>query len=396
MLIIFQKFQRNKGNTNPGTKLSDFTDFEFIGRGHFGKVYKVRSNIDNKIYSLKCINKSAIQEEQEFLNLAAEREVLSTIEHPYIVKMYSSFQTKEKLCFVMEYLNGGELFYQLRKSGKFDEETTSFYAAQIVLAVEHLHKNNIMYRDLKPENILLDQDGNAVLTDFGLAKLGMSRDKTTKTVCGTPEYIAPEIIQNKPYDKSADWWSLGILIYEMLSGKHPYKNKNNDQAAMYRKIVEVPVKMRPEFSSEAKSLINGLLAIKSHNRLGYSDLGAEEIKHHDFFKINWSMLEEKQFSPLKIPSEENDDGAMLDNDMKEKQGIEGMEFQNNFKRENPIEELLAEMDEDELAQNAGYDLDKIKEFKRVSLRKHKAQREEFRYFENFDFTRVSTTKKKKS
>lgn len=261
----------------PGTKLKDYKDFSLIGKGHFGKVFRAESRIDGKTYALKVINKSSITVEEQFANLAAEREVLSTIDNPFVVKMYSAFQTRDKLCFVMEDLEGGELFFHLREHGKFTEETACFYAAQIVLAVEHLHSKNIMYRDLKPENILLDSDGNAVLTDFGLAKLGMTRDKKTKSFCGTPEYIAPEIIIGKGYDKSADWWSLGILLYEMLSGKHPYKTKNNDKMSMYKKILEKPVRMRPEFSNEAKSLINGLLAVKTHNRLGCSDLGADEI-----------------------------------------------------------------------------------------------------------------------
>ena len=341
---IKSKISSNNLKGGPGLKLSDYQIISYLNKGHFGKVYKVISKIDKQVYSLKCIYKNSIIQDREFENLAAEREVLGSINHPFIVKMHAAFQTKEQLCFVMDYLEGNELFYHLRDRGSFDEETTMFYAAQIVLAVEHLHKNNIMYRDLKPENILLDKDGNAVLTDFGLAKLNMTKDKTTKTVCGTPEYIAPEIIENKPYDKSADWWSLGILIYEMLSGKHPYKTKNNDQAAMYKKIVEVPVKMRPEFSSEAKSLINGLLAIKNHNRLGYSDLGSEEIKYHDFFKcINWDQIENKEKpAPITIRSED-------------------FKMNSTLKKEDYIEELYAELSLDNISEDDNVNLEKVRE-----------------------------------
>lgn len=247
---------------NIGTSLKDYEIIKMLGKGYFGKVYKVKWKTNDKIYALKWIEKSKVQTDEQFKNLTAEREVLISINHPFVVKMYCAFQTKTKLCFVMDNWEGGELFYHLRSSGQFDEETTWFYAAQIVLAVEHLHSKNIMYRDLKPENILLDSEGNAVITDFGLAKLEMKNFKRTKSFWGTPEYLAPEVIQGNGYDKSADWWSLGILIYEMLSGKHPFKMKNNDRMAMFRRIVEKPVKMRPEFSESARSLLHGLLAAK--------------------------------------------------------------------------------------------------------------------------------------
>mmetsp|Transcript_4265 Transcript_4265/g.3580 ORF Transcript_4265/g.3580 Transcript_4265/m.3580 type:complete len:370 (+) Transcript_4265:87-1196(+) len=358
-------------NSGPGLKLIDYQILHFLGKGHFGKVYKVRSKLNNEIYSLKCIQKSSIVQQREFDNLTAEREVLSTIDHPYIVKMHVCFQTKEQLCFVTDFLEGNELFYHLRDQGKFDEETAMYYAAQIVLAVEHLHKNNIMYRDLKPENILLNGEGNAVLTDFGLAKLGMTKNKETKTICGTLEYIAPEIIENKPYDKSADWWSLGILLYEMLSGKQP-------PSSNVYKIVEVPVRMRDEFSIEAKSLINGLLAIKPHNRLGYSDLGSEEIKYHDFFKcINWNLLEDRLLeAPIKI-GEDNKSGM------------------NQSRKDLYVEELLAELDIEQIKDHEGINLDKIKDIQsRQKLKMHRNQNKQYRYFENFEFVRDESVKTK--
>jgi serine/threonine protein kinase len=360
--------------------LSDFTDFEIIGEGHFGKVFKAKSKKTDKIYALKCIKKSSITEPQEFDNLAAEREVLSSVNHPFIAKMHCAFQTKDTLWFVMDYLSGGELFFHLRDLGKFTEETACFYAAQIVLAVEYLHSKNIMYRDLKPENILLDQNGNAVLTDFGLAKLGMKADKRTKTIWGTPEYLAPEIIQNKPYDKSADWWSLGILLYEMLSGKHPYKTKNNDKEAMYKKIVEIPVKMRPEFSKEAKSLINGLLAIKNHNRLGCSDLGADEIKYHEFFRsVTWSMIEEKRITPP-IDPKSYDNNAL---------------YGYLKKKQTSLKEILAELTEEELesASEMG-DMDAQRLTRTTNIRNNRTVKKSHRYFENFEFQRSQSTKSK--
>lgn len=393
--VIDSKMSIRIPQNNPGCKLTDFTDIQYIAKGHFGKVYKVRSKLDDQIYCLKSLNKSAINADEEFANLAAEKEVLSAIDHPNIVKMYSSFQTKNRLYFIMDLIVGGELFYHLRNKKKFDEETTCYYAAQIVLAIEHLHKKNILYRDLKPENILLDQEGNAIITDFGLAKLNMSSNKTTKTVCGTPEYIAPEVIQGKPYDKSADWWSLGILIYEMLSGKHPFKTKNNDVNAMYKKICEIPVKMRDEFSPEAKSLINGLLTIKNFNRLGASDLGAEEIKFHDFFRsIDWELLAEGKLEvpeTVKFVNEENSiDKNIEENEKRMRRNV------NSLRGENPVEELMAELSDDELESAKGVDIDKVKVIKAKEKRRARTQKQTYRYFENFDFARAPTDKKGKS
>ena len=361
----------------PGSCLQDFSIQSCIGKGFFGKVFAAQSKIDKKLYAIKTIEKERITEEQQFDNLAAEREVLSTINHPFVAKMYSAFQTKDKLCFVMENLEGGELFYHLRRSSKFPEQTACFYAAQIVLAVDHLHSHNIMYRDLKPENILLDVDGNAVLTDFGLAKLNMSRYKKTKSFCGTPEYIAPEIITGKGYDRSADWWSLGILLYEMLSGKHPYKTRNNDKTSMYKKILEKPVKMRPEFSNEARSLINGLLAVKTHNRLGCSDLGADEIKCHEFFRsINWTMLEEKKIQTPISTSELSDD----------------MRY-DHLKTDNENQNFLLE---DSITKESEKP---EKMVKAATMSRNRAQtkantNKEYRYFENFEYQRSLSTKTK--
>lgn len=275
----------------------------------------------------------------------------------------------------MDYLDGGELFFHLRQKGKFDEETTCFYAAQIVLAVAHLHSKNIMYRDLKPENILLDKEGNALITDFGLAKLGMTKDKKTKSMCGTPEYLAPEIIIGKGYDKSADWWSLGIMIYEMLSGKHPYRTKNGDKMAMYQKIIDKPVKMRPEFSREAKSLINGLLAVKTHNRLGCSDLGFEEIKYHEFFRaIDWDKLEKGLIEP---PFSQNELGTSA-------------MYAHVSKDAGSVDDLMNEISDSESeSDNTSPKL----ETKRKS-RSNTKRAKEYRYFENFEFARNDMTKTK--
>ena len=185
--------------------------------------------------------------------------ILERINHPFIVKLHYAFQTPERLYFVIDFLNGGELFFHLRKETKFNEDRTRFYAAEIVLALECLHSNGIIYRDLKPENVILDSEGHIKLTDFGLCKLQEAGDKMTYTFCGTPEYLAPEIVKGTGHNQAVDWWSLGLMIYEMLSGINPFKLRNKNKFEKMKMITDRDIEMRPEFSSEASSLLQGLL-----------------------------------------------------------------------------------------------------------------------------------------
>ena len=202
----------------------DFKILKVIGRGSFGKVYLVQKKDNEKLYAMKTLKKDLTIQQQTYqstkgkcfilsltnnnCDVLAEREILEKIDHPFIVKLHFAFQTPSKLYFVMDFLNGGELFYHLKKEGRFSENRTVFYAAEILLALECLHKNGIIYRDLKPENVLLDSDGHIKLTDFGLSKQGVVGNRNTYTFCGTPEYLAPEIVKGKGHSKAVDWWSL--------------------------------------------------------------------------------------------------------------------------------------------------------------------------------------------
>lgn len=175
-------------------------------------------------YAMKVLKKANLLERNQIDHTKTEREVLQNVSSPFLMKMHYAFQTEDKLYMVMDFLNGGELFYHLRRELHFDEDRIRFYAAEIILGLEALHQNGIIYRDLKPENILLDEEGHIRLTDFGLSKQGIFKqnEDQTFTICGTPEYLAPEIIMGEGHGKAVDWWSLGTLIYEMLVGRPPF------------------------------------------------------------------------------------------------------------------------------------------------------------------------------
>ncbi|TKY56390.1 Serine/threonine-protein kinase AtPK2/AtPK19 [Spatholobus suberectus] len=208
-------------------------------------------------------------------------------------------QTKYRLYLVLDFVNGGHLFFQLYHQGLFREDLARFYAAEIICAVSYLHVNDIMHRDLKPENILLDADGHVVLTDFGLAKQ-FNETERSNSVCGTVEYMAPEIVMGKGHDKAADWWSVGILLYEMVTGKPPFFGGNRHK--IQQKIIKDKIKLPAFLSNEAHSLLKGLLQKDSSKRLGSGSVGSEEIKSHKWFKsVNWKKLEAREITPSFVP-----------------------------------------------------------------------------------------------
>ncbi|XP_037541763.1 serine/threonine-protein kinase Sgk1 isoform X1 [Nematolebias whitei] len=283
-------------SSNPSAKPSDFHFLKVIGKGSFGKVLLARHRTDDQFYAVKVLQKKAILKKKEEKHIMSERNVLlKNVKHPFLVGLHYSFQTADKLYFVLDYINGGELFYHLQRERCFLEPRARFYAAEIASSLGYLHSLNIVYRDLKPENILLDSQGHIILTDFGLCKENIEPNGTTSTFCGTPEYLAPEVLHKQPYDRTVDWWCLGAVLYEMLYGLPPFYSRNT--AEMYDNILNKPLQLKPNISNAARHLLEGLLQKDRTKRLGCTE-DFIEIKNHIFFSpINWDDLNAKKITP---------------------------------------------------------------------------------------------------
>ncbi|KAI4601042.1 Serine/threonine-protein kinase [Pestalotiopsis sp. IQ-011] len=281
--------------------IEDFELLKVVGKGSFGKVMQVRKKDTNRIYALKTIRKAHIISRSEVAHTLAERSVLAQINNPFIVPLKFTFQSPEKLYFVLAFVNGGELFHHLQMEQRFDVNRARFYTAELLCALECLHGFNVIYRDLKPENILLDYQGHIALCDFGLCKLDMKDEDRTNTFCGTPEYLAPELLMGQGYNKTVDWWTLGVLLYEMLTGLPPFYDENTNE--MYRKILGEPLHFPgPEVvPPAAKDLLTKLLNRDPAVRLGAG--GSAEIKAHPFFHaIDWRKLLQRKYEPTFKPS----------------------------------------------------------------------------------------------
>jgi protein kinase X len=271
--------------------LDYFMLLQTLGTGTFGQVRLCQQKATGKYFCLKILSKEKIVRLKQTEHVKSEKSVLAQISHPFIVKLYATFQDQANLYFLLEYISGGELFSCIRRNGRLSNSTGRFYAAEIVLAIRYLHSLHIAHRDLKPENLLLDSDGHIKLSDFGFAKV--ITDKTW-TMCGTPEYIAPEVILSKGHDKAVDWWSLGVLIYEMLSGKPPFHGEHTFE--IFEKILSAKVDMPAYFHPEAKDLIEKLLVVDVAKRLGGTrGGGADEVMAHPWFAgIDWEALHKRQ------------------------------------------------------------------------------------------------------
>jgi len=277
--------------------LPDFIIDRTLGTGSFGRVHLVRYKNDGKYYAMKVLKKAEIVKMKQVEHTVNEKNILEQLDHPFLVEMLGTFQDANNLYFVMEYVQGGELFSYLRRCGRFPNHVARFYAAEVVLAFEYLHNKDVIYRDLKPENLLISLRGHIKITDFGFAKYVPD---VTWTLCGTPDYLAPEIIQSRGYGKAVDWWALGVLIYEMLAGHPPFYDE--DHFKLYEKILACRPKFAPHFDPTAKDLVKRLLSADLTKRYGNLRSGVQDIKRHKWFAgVDWDKLTRGEITAPYVP-----------------------------------------------------------------------------------------------
>ena len=315
----------DKQEDNPlGIKLSfhDFEKLKVLGKGSFGEVLLVKLKANNKYYAMKILVKKQVKLRHQEIHTKAERDLMVRINCPFIVNIKFAFQDTYKLYIITEFMQGGEMFFHLHKERRFSNEKTRFYIIEIILAIEFLHKNKMLYLDLKPENIMVDSTGHIKLTDFGLSKMINKQKEKAFTICGTPQYLAPEILSDDGYDDSVDWWSLGCVMFEMLVGKAPFKIPKGAylSADLYKKKITIPEFVTPE----AKDLISLLLIPNPKKRLGYGPDGVKKIKEHPYFEgVNWEDAWNRKLQPPFVPNLEGETDLKYFDKMFTNEKIEG-------------------------------------------------------------------------
>ncbi|XP_035828559.1 atypical protein kinase C isoform X1 [Aplysia californica] len=296
-------------STKDGNQLNldHFQLLRVIGRGSYAKVLQVEHKKTKRIYAMKVIKKELVNDDEDIDWVQTEKHVFeAATNYPFLVGLHSCFQTSSRLFFVIEFVNGGDLMFHMQRQRKLPEEHARFYAAEICLALNFLHERGIVYRDLKLDNVLLDAEGHIKLTDYGMCKENLMPGDKTNTFCGTPNYIAPEVLRGEDYDFSVDWWALGVLMYEMLAGRSPFdavgnadNPDQNTEDYLFQIILEKPIRIPRSLSVKAASLLKGFLNKAPAERLGcHPATGFSDIQSHPFYRsINWEMLEQKQIVP---------------------------------------------------------------------------------------------------
>ncbi|KAM5544963.1 hypothetical protein V8D89_001074 [Ganoderma adspersum] len=296
--------RRTKGSY----RLTDFIIQRTLGTGSFGRVHLVRSKHNLRFYAIKVLGKEKIVRMKQESHTRNEQLILQAVQHPFIINLWGTFQDTANLYMVMDFVPGGELFTLLRRSNRFPDPVAKFYAAEVALALNYLHSKDIIYRDLKPENILLNHDGHIRIADFGFAKHCTT---TVWTLCGTPDYLAPEIIGNVRYNKSVDWYALGVLIFEMLSGLPPFHEPDISPVVLYEKIAQGPACIKwPAFNANATDLILKFMERDPSKRFGNLAHGAGDVFAHPWFaEVDWKKLLNREITAPYLPKIANDGDA---------------------------------------------------------------------------------------
>ncbi|KAF2719475.1 camp-dependent protein kinase A [Polychaeton citri CBS 116435] len=278
--------------------LNDFQFNRTLGTGSFGRVHLVQSKHNQRFYAIKVLKKAQVVKMKQVEHTNDERRMLQRCKHPFLITLWGTFQDSKNLYMVMDFIEGGELFSLLRKSQRFPNPVAKFYAAEVTLAIDYLHSMQIIYRDLKPENLLLDRHGHVKITDFGFAK---EVPDITWTLCGTPDYLAPEVVNSKGYNKSVDWWSLGILIFEMLCGFTPFWDSGSP-LKIYENILKGRVKYPPYIHPDAQDLLGKLITHDLTKRLGNLHGGSRDVMQHQWFaEVTWERLAKKDIDAPYVP-----------------------------------------------------------------------------------------------
>ena len=305
---------------NPDLSMDNFKILAVIGRGFYGKVMLCQNLQTNELCAIKSIHKSRLVQANKVHTVISERNILTRANHQFIVSLKFAFQTTSKFYLGLEYVPGGELFYHMQQHGCLPLDEVKLYIAEIALALEHLHSMGIIYRDLKPENILLDAEGHVKLTDFGLSK-DLYQADSTNTFCGTTEYLAPEIVRHESYNYSVDWWSLGVLTYELLFGRTPFYNQNRTK--MFQNILEREPQFLPTVQPEVRHFIMSLLVKDSSRRASF-----EQITHDPFFLFNFDDVMAKKIKPRYVPNISQSSGSIPNN------------FDPEFTKEQPMDSFV--------------------------------------------------------